>query len=349
MNEYVYDIVKIPTSSPDDVSQLIRFLNDNPDMEVVAILGKTEGNGCINDFSRTLALTGIRRVLGSRAIEHPVLIMSGGTEGVLCPHLTVFVRRLRQVDDQKGPALVFGTAHTKDIDALHVGRMEQVHEVEKATRFAMLRAGISNPEDIHFVQVKCPLLSDEQIADAQIKNKIPVTLDSYRSMGYSRGASALGVALALGEVHDAQVKESIICRDWSIYSSVASVSSGAELKNCEVLVLGNSHLASGPLRIRHEVMFDLVDISSLQKTFADLINKTKGVGQVFAKADPQHFIRDRRTTMYSDSDIQPTRHARAALGGLLGGLFGETMIYVSGGAEHQGPRGGGPVAIVSER
>jgi cyanuric acid amidohydrolase len=30
-------------------------------------------------------------------------------------------------------------------------------------------------------------------------------------------------------------------------------------------------------------------------------------------------------------------------------VFGETELYVSGGAEHQGPPGGGPLAIIVER
>ena len=29
------------------------------------------------------------------------------------------------------------------------------------------------------------------------------------------------------------------------------------------------------------------------------------------------------------------------------GLVGDTMLYVSGGTEHQGPAGGGPVAIIA--
>jgi Amidohydrolase ring-opening protein (Amido_AtzD_TrzD) len=35
--------------------------------------------------------------------------------------------------------------------------------------------------------------------------------------------------------------------------------------------------------------------------------------------------------------------------GALGGLIGHAEIFVSGGAEHQGPDGGGPVAVVVER
>ena len=59
-------------------------------------------------------------------------------------------------------------------------------------------------------------------------------------------------------------------------------------------------------------------------------------------------VRGRRTTMLADSDIHATRHARASVGGLLAGIFGEPRLYVSGGAEHQGPEGGGPVCVVYE-
>ena len=43
--------------------------------------------------------------------------------------------------------------------------------------------------------------------------------------------------------------------------------------------------------------------------------------------------------MLDDSDIHSTRHARALVGGVLAGVIGDTLLYVSGGAEHQGPAG----------
>ena len=33
----------------------------------------------------------------------------------------------------------------------------------------------------------------------------------------------------------------------------------------------------------------------------------------------------------------------------MAGLVGHAEIYVSGGAEHQGPDGGGPVAVIVDR
>jgi len=68
-----------------------------------------------------------------------------------------------------------------------------------------------------------------------------------------------------------------------------------------------------------------------------------------AEAAPSGKIRGTRHTMLDDSDINATRHARAAVGGVLASLVGQTALYVSGGAEHQGPAGGGPVCVIYQR
>ena len=65
-----------------------------------------------------------------------------------------------------------------------------------------------------------------------------------------------------------------------------------------------------------------------------------------AEASPDGAVRGQRHTMLDDSDINATRHARAAVGGVLASVVGQTALYVSGGAEHQGPPGGGPVAAI---
>jgi cyanuric acid amidohydrolase len=72
---------------------------------------------------------------------------------------------------------------------------------------------------------------------------------------------------------------------------------------------------------------------------------------VLAKAEAAQSgrVRGLRHAMLDDSDISSTRHARAFTGGALAGLFGFTDLFISGGAEHQGPDGGGPVAIIAAR
>ena len=169
------------------------------------------------------------------------------------------------------------------------------------------------------------------------------TQDTYHSMALSRGASALGVALALGEI--ARAEEASVCRDWSLYSSVASTSAGVELLRNEIVVLGNSTGWAGDLAIDHEVMKDAIDAEAARRVLARLGGETVAV-LAKAEAAPSGAIRGRRHTMLDDSDIHSTRHARALVGGVLAGVIGDTMLYVSGGAEHQGPAGGGPVAII---
>jgi len=53
--------------------------------------------------------------------------------------------------------------------------------------------------------------------------------------------------------------------------------------------------------------------------------------------------------MLDDSDISSTRHAGGFVRGVLAGITGLTELFVSGGAEHQGPGGGGPCAVIYRR
>ena len=73
--------------------------------------------------------------------------------------------------------------------------------------------GIDDPADIHFVQVKCPLLTVQRIEEAEGRSAAVATRDTLKSMGLSRAASALGVAAALGEIAaqkmTATVKEAV--------------------------------------------------------------------------------------------------------------------------------------------
>jgi len=349
---------RLPMRDPADMSALeAAFADGSLDPQsVVAILGKTEGNGCVNDFTRgyaTLAMKlALAKACGDRGMR-VALAMSGGTEGGLSPHMAVFAV------DAKAPAgtgpkrLAIGTGFTRDFAPHEIGRRAMVEATSDAVRAAMAAARIENPADVHYVQVKCPLLTAERIAAATA----PVaTHDTYESMGYSRGASALGVALALGEI--SSIDDAAICADWSLHSGVASASAGIELMHSEIMVLGNSAAWSGDLAIAHRVMQDSIDAPALWGALGEL--GLSGQGQldaaarerlvaVLAKAEPARSggIRGRRHTMWDDSDINATRHARALVGGVLAGALGDTQLFVSGGAEHQGPDGGGPVAVIA--
>ena len=114
----------------------------------------------------------------------------------------------------------------------------------------MRDAGIDDPSDVHFVQIKCPLADQRADRGGARRGHKTVTTSGYASMGYSRGASALGVAVALGELDDG-VDEGQVLKDWESFSSVASSSAGIELMHNVVIVMGNSLLSTSPFVIGH--------------------------------------------------------------------------------------------------
>ena len=342
---------RVPMRHPGDVSGVEALFDAGlPAQSVVAILGKTEGNGCVNDFTRAYAVQSLEQLLARRGGRADVaMVMSGGTEGGLSPHFLVFAVA---EGEGAGGAMAIGAGFTREFRPEEIGRMAQVEETAAAVRAAIAEAGIT---EVHYVQVKCPLLTSERMAEAAARGETVATADTYHSMGLSRGASALGVALAMGEV--ANVSEADIGANRQKFSSVASASAGVELTRNEVLVLGHSSGWCGPLRMAHAVMADGIDLGAVQAALraAGLV----AAGQlapgdearlvaVLAKAEPSSTgrIRGARHIMNDDSDINATRHARALVGGVIAAAVGRTELFVSGGAEHQGPDGGGPVAVI---
>lgn len=344
---------RIATAQPDDTTGLQALIHlgaIDPD-RVLAVIGKTEGNGCVNDFTRAFAVSALQRVLPGGI----AMVMSGGTEGGLSPHLLVMERL--EGDEGTGPALAIGQTVTADMAPHDLGTAVQIQLVAAGVREAMAAAGITGPQDVHFVQIKCPLLTSARIAASPVAVQ---THDTLKSMALSRGAAALGVALALNEISETQAATVAVGVDTAVWSSRASTSAGVELLGHEIVVMGMSASWSGDLEIAHAVMRDAIDTEPVRKALGSLGFETEGqldetarnrLVAVLAKADPGRsgLIRGLRHTMLDDSDIAATRHARAFVGGGLAGLLGRTDIYVSGGAEHQGPDGGGPVALIAHR
>lgn len=357
-------VFKVATRGPGDVSGLMSLIVSGAidPASILAILGKTEGNGGVNDFTREYAVAALCTALAPKLDLTPheveqriAFVMSGGTEGVLSPHITVFTRQQVATPPAgiTGKRLSIGMAQTRDFLPEELGRSAQITETARAVKAAMANAGITDPADVHFVQIKCPLLTSERVASAAARGNKTATISAYSSMAYSRGASALGVAVALGEIAP-DISDEDVLRRYDLFSKVASTSSGIELMHNVVIVLGNSGASASQFEIGHAVMSDAIDapavVSALSgvglgaqaKAGRELIN-------IFAKAEasPDGTVRGFRHTMLEDTDISSTRHARAAVGGLIAGLAGTSAVYVSGGAEHQGPAGGGPVAVIA--
>jgi cyanuric acid amidohydrolase len=356
---------KVAMASPSDVSELARKIDEKEidPAEIVALIGKTEGNGGANDFTRGFATLSYQLLLANRLQSSPeeiakkvAFVWSGGTEGVLSPHATIFTRS-ESASPGTGPRLALGIETTRNILPEEVGTMEQVREVAAAVKRCLDLAGISDPKDVHYVQVKGPLLTPASIADADRRGKKLVTRDPNGSKPFARGATALGVALGLAEVSEGELTADVIARRMDLFSSVASTSAGGELKNCEILLFGNSAAAGGDCRIGHAILKDTIDAdgvraalqnAGLEFSGAPSGEDVKRIAGIFAKADasPDGRIRGRRTTMLSDADINYERHARAALGAVIASITNDPAIFVSGGTEHQCGPGAAPIAAI---
>src|SRR5258706_15716794 len=83
-------VFRIPMRGPGDAEGLARLIEagDLDPMDIVAILGKTEGNGGVNDFTREYATWALSAALAPHlglapkdVEERIAFVMSGGTEG----------------------------------------------------------------------------------------------------------------------------------------------------------------------------------------------------------------------------------------------------------------------------
>ena len=328
--------------------------------QVITVIGKTEGNGGVNDFTRILADQAFRRVLlklGKRNeadVAKIPMVWSGGCDGVITPHATVFAKT-PGTGRPAASRLTIGTAMSAELLPEDIGRPAMVEKVADAVKAAMRDAGIDDPQDVHYVQTKTPLLTIDSVRDAESRGK-HVACEVHDSMGVSNGTTALGIAVALGEIKMPKAEQ--ICKDLDLYSSVASCSSGVELTQAQIVLLGNRPGAGGRYRIGHAVMRDALDIDgiyeAIQNAGLNLPERPRAgdlhgrVVNCFMKceADRRGTLRGRRQIMLDDSDVHHHRHSKAAVGGVAAAAIGDPAVFVSVDAMHQGPQGGGPVIAI---
>jgi cyanuric acid amidohydrolase len=360
------DVFKFPMAGPDDMSGLEARLEKGLNAaDIVGVIAKTEGNGRVNDFSRPLAHRCFRDLIAQRtrrtpeqAEESVAFVMSGGCEGIISPHATVFTRRRSDAAPVAGrKRFTVATAATRELLPEEIGTEVQVRLVADAVRQAIGAAEIASVEDVHYVQVKCPILTSERVNAARARGRKVVTEDMTRSLGFSNGASAFGIAVALGEVK-ADFDPRSICTDASIYTNRGAASAGIELLNCQVLAMGNSAQSVSPYVIGHHRLDDLIDSEGVRKAIRSAGIPVEGtvreqdrerIINVFAKGQVplDGLVRGWRTTLLTDSDLN-TRPARAVLGTLVASVAGDPAVYASAGwGYHQGPTGGGVAAVIA--
>lgn len=358
------EVRKVPLHSVSDASEFTKLLEDGvlEADRVLAIIGKTEGNGGVNDYTRIIADRAFREALLAQGVDaekvkQVPIVWSGGTDGVISPHATIFATvDPSSVEATDEPRLTVGMAMSEPILPEEIGRMGMVDKVADAVKVAMERAGITDTADVHYVQTKTPLLTIDTIRDAHRRGESVFTEDTLTSMDVSNGTTGLGIAQALGEVDG--LTDDDIMKDRSKYSAVASCSSGVELDRAQVVVVGNATGVGGRYRIGHSVMEHALDQDGVWEAIKDAgldlperphRDDLQGrLVNVFLKceASGDGMVLGRRNAMLDDSDVHWHRQIKAAVGGVTAAVTGDPAVFVSVSAAHQGPEGGGPVAAI---
>ena len=359
------EVRKVPIHSVADASELAKLIDDGV-MEadrVVAVIGKTEGNGGVNDYTRIIADRAFREVIADKGtrtaeeVKQVPIVWSGGTDGVISPHATVFATlpedRVSATDE---PRLTVGFAMSEQLLPEEIGRTPMITKVADAVKVAMERAGITDRADVHYVQTKTPLLTIDTIRDAKSRGQQVWTEHTHESMDLSNGVTALGIAVALGEIE--MPTDADVMHNRNLYSAVASCSSGVELDRAQVVVVGNARGVGGRYRVGHSVMKDALDADGIWDAIrdagldlperphpSDLDGK---LVNVFLKCEASQdgTVRGRRNAMLDDSDVHWHRQIKACVGGVTAAVTGDPAVFVSVSAAHQGPEGGGPVAAI---
>jgi barbiturase len=359
------EVRKVPIRNVSDASGLAELVDEGViDADrVVAVVGKTEGNGGVNDYTRIIADRAFREVLvakGTRSHEQVAqipIVWSGGTDGIISPHATIFATvpadRAEQTDQ---PRLAVGYAMSEVIRPEEIGRRGMIEKVADSVRTAMAAAGITDVADVHYVQTKTPLLTIDTIRDAKARGHTVWTEHTLESMDLSNGCTGLGIAVALGEIE--MPADEAVLHDRSLYSTVASCSSGVELDRAQVVVVGNVRGIGGRYRIGHSVMRDALDAdgiwAAIQDAGLDLPSRPHWTDldgrlvNAFLKCEVSQdgSVRGRRNAMLDDSDVHWHRQIKSAVGGVAASVTGDPAVFVSVSAAHQGPDGGGPVAAI---
>ena len=358
------EVRKVPIHSVADASELAKLIDDGV-MEasrVIAIIGKTEGNGGVNDYTRIIADRAFREVLVEKGapaeqVKQVPIVWSGGTDGVISPHATIFATvpadKAEKSDDLR---LTVGFAMSEPIKPEEIGYVSMVKKVADGVKVAMEKAGITDPADVHYVQTKTPLLTIHTIRDAKSRGMKVWTEHTHESMDLSNGTTGLGIAVALGEIEMPSDEDVMHSRD--LYSSVASCSSGVELDQAQIVVVGNTRGIGGRYRIGHSVMKDALDqdgiweaVKSAGLELPERPHWTDLQGRlvnVFLKCEVSQdgTVHGRRNAMLDDSDVHWHRQIKSCVGGVTAAVTGDPAVFVSVSAAHQGPEGGGPVAAI---
>src|SRR4051794_326386 len=143
------EVRKVPLHNVSDASELAKLIDDGvfEADRVIAVIGKTEGNGGGNDYTPIIADRAFREVLVGRGsgslgeVKQVPIVWSGGTDGVISPHATIFATLPDDaVEKTDEPRLTVGFAMSEKLLPEDIGRVAMVEKVAAGVKAAMAEA-----------------------------------------------------------------------------------------------------------------------------------------------------------------------------------------------------------------
>ncbi|WP_439552034.1 ring-opening amidohydrolase [Falsiroseomonas sp.] len=359
-------VMTVPMNAPEDVSAVARLFDDGvvDPAHVVALIAQTEGDGHARGYAATcLQLLFAERLGLTRAaiFDRIPMLMIGGTAGLMSPHITLFVNIPGQASVPGGPKrLAIGVTSTRALLPEEYGTPTHVALVAEAVRAAMAQAGIESPDDVACVEMKCPQMTATRAQDAASRGAATVHPSAAAASSMSRGASALGCAVALGEVSAEAITQAAIAGRPDLFTQRGSASSGNEQVAVRVVVIGNVAGAPGFHVAARGVMAHQLDLAGARAAFtAAGLRLVDGMvvaedrprlaaAFVNAGADSVGDWQGRRHTMLSDMLAGFSGHvAKAVAHAAIAGIAQETLVLGNAGAEHQGAPGSNLVCVIA--
>ncbi|WP_168207600.1 ring-opening amidohydrolase [Microlunatus elymi] len=359
------DAVRVPMAHTGDVCELDLLLTDgrlHPD-DVIAVTGKVEDSNTGGN-SRVDADHAVRRFLAERGTRSepeigtiPMVFTTGGV-GILTPHLVVYSRSRAEPAPDGGPRLAVGTARSARMLPQWTGTARVIEANADAVRAAADDAGLL-PEQTEYVVGKAYHPSQQALAAARAAGKDIDALDDDTLFRKTSGSAALGVAVATHEL--ALPSGNQVGVEPGLWSGRACISAnawepvGGNGPDTQLILMGNRPGAGGRLRVGRAVIGDLLDVDALPRALrrAGLevgpgpltADQRARVIAVYVKIGlpPDGLLRGRRQVIESPSY---SGEVKIAAGAMFAGWLQDTMIYLSGSASHQGPPGGGTLAVI---
>ncbi|KAF7914741.1 uncharacterized protein EAE98_011440 [Botrytis deweyae] len=339
---YHIDVKTFPSTSPCTVYNLPALGYDASD--ILAVIGKVQGMGKFDsDTCHHYA-----KIWEMCTTPSTLKIFSEGTEGVLGTHVTLVLKS----KEPTGLCAVIG--RTQDFLLGELGTSDHALIVSsyvstmanKLNDFTGCLEDSENDVQCNMVFIKCPRGCNSE--------------ESRRS----RYACAFGVCHGLHEVpsHGLQgdlpkIRAEINMGYWRTWSEKAYCVPSIEREDCGLLMIATNSRTTGNLRAISTVMTHPIDVNPIQEALKKIKDDGGNLIQVFATVNPNkrgaggvqfsnEQINSAFHSMNNDPNMSGDQHVRAAVGGQLAALCGNTNIYVSGGGDGQGPWGGGNLCFI---